>query len=82
MGDKQVLEEAGEAHGSEQQWAGRLHIQGAGQWETGNIVSVLDKYRGNYVLQKDFNEISKSDEIDKKTLAKMKKNAACDEDII
>ena len=33
-------------------------------------------------LQKDFKEISKSDEIDKKTLAKMKKNAARDADII
>ena len=33
-------------------------------------------------FQKNFKEISKSDEIDKKTLAKMKKNAARDADII
>jgi len=33
-------------------------------------------------FQKNFKEISKADEIDKKTLAKMKKNAARDADII
>ena len=82
MGDKQVLEEADQAHGGEQQWTGRLHIKGAWQWGTGNILTVLNKYRWNYVLQKDFKEISKSDEIDKKTLAKMKKNAARDADTI
>ena len=82
MGDKQVLEEADQAHGGEQQWTGRLHIKGAWQWGTGNILTVLNKYRWNYVLQKDFKEISKSDEIDKKTLAKIKKNAACDADIL
>ena len=35
-----------------------------------------------FPLQKNFKEISKSDEIDKKTLAKMRKNAARDADII
>ena len=33
-------------------------------------------------FQKNFKEISKADEIDKKTLAKMKKNAARDADVI
>ena len=35
-----------------------------------------------FSFQKNFKEISKSDEIDKKTLAKMRKNAARDADII
>ena len=34
------------------------------------------------IFQKNFREISASDDIDKKTLAKMKKNAARDADII
>ena len=44
----------------------------------------LKKYFTRIILlfQKNFKEISKADEIDKKTLAKMKKNAARDADII
>lgn len=36
----------------------------------------------DHIFQKNFREISASDDIDKKTLAKMKKNAARDADII
>ena len=40
----------------------------------------ISKY--GYITQKNFKEITAADEIDKKTLAKMKKNAARDADII
>ena len=38
--------------------------------------------KATHIFQKNFREISASDDIDKKTLAKMKKNAARDADII
>ena len=44
------------------------------------IIQELSKY--GYFTQKNFKEITAADEIDKKTLAKMKKNAARDADII
>ena len=45
-----------------------------------HIIWELSKY--DYFTQKNFKEITAADEIDKKTLAKMKKNAARDADII
>ena len=42
----------------------------------------LERKADDQIFQKNFREISASDDIDKKTLAKMKKNAARDADII
>ena len=83
MGNKQVLEEADQTQSSQQQWVSGFYFQSAWQWRTG-IYFTLMKYftRIIFPLQKNFKEISKSDEIDKKTLAKMRKNAARDADII
>ena len=46
------------------------------------IIFVLERKADDQIFQKNFREISASDDIDKKTLAKMKKNAARDADII
>ena len=82
MGDKQVPEETNKTVGHQQQWAGGLYLEGSWQWRIGkhyfqSFISVTCVFS-----QKNFKEITAADDIDKKTLAKMKKNAARDADII
>ena len=81
VGYKQVSEEAYKTLGSEQQWADRLHFKSARQWGAGKSHYSFEYFHIIY-LQKDFKEISEADEIDKKTLVKLKKIVARDSDII